>query len=195
MFVSVFAVLSWLAGVGLGWLTALAGSVKIIHWLTVPTAAANVINVVFVPGAKLPAIDSVAKVLDLLQRDSLLVVATIGYHGKLLPELSRIPLDAEERLTTLRRVLASVLDRHFPENLRGVYDHPPLLYVSGALTAVPGISNYHCGGMVVYRNATKTAYLGVPRRVIDKFDAVSDTVAAEMARRRAGRRSSKGVWT
>ena len=37
----VFAVLSWLAGVGLGWLTALAGSVKIINWLTVPTAAAN----------------------------------------------------------------------------------------------------------------------------------------------------------
>ena len=30
----VFAVLSWLAGVGLGWLTALAGSVKIINWLT-----------------------------------------------------------------------------------------------------------------------------------------------------------------
>jgi alpha-1,6-mannosyltransferase len=29
----------------LGWLTALAGSVKIINWLTVPTAAANLINV------------------------------------------------------------------------------------------------------------------------------------------------------
>ena len=37
--------LSWLAGVGLGWLTALAGSVKIINWLTVPTAAANLVNV------------------------------------------------------------------------------------------------------------------------------------------------------
>ena len=34
IFVVVFAVLSWLAGVGLGWLTALAGSVKIINWLT-----------------------------------------------------------------------------------------------------------------------------------------------------------------
>jgi alpha-1,6-mannosyltransferase len=42
----VFAVLSWLAGVGLGWLTALAGSVKIVNWLTVPTAAANLINAV-----------------------------------------------------------------------------------------------------------------------------------------------------
>ena len=46
IFVVVFAVVSWLAGVGLGWLTALAGSVKIINWLTVPTAAANLINAV-----------------------------------------------------------------------------------------------------------------------------------------------------
>ena len=45
IFVAVFVVLSWLAGVGLGWLTALAGSVKIINWLTVPTAVANLVNV------------------------------------------------------------------------------------------------------------------------------------------------------
>lgn len=44
IFGAVFAVLSWLAGVGLGWLTALAGSVKIINWLTVPTATANLVN-------------------------------------------------------------------------------------------------------------------------------------------------------
>jgi len=45
--VGVFAVLSSLAGVGLGWLTALlAGNVKIINWLTVPTAAANLIHAV-----------------------------------------------------------------------------------------------------------------------------------------------------
>ena len=46
IFVAVFAVTSWLAGVGLGWLTALAGSVKIINWLTVPTAVANLINAI-----------------------------------------------------------------------------------------------------------------------------------------------------
>ena len=39
----VFGILSAVAGVGLGWLTALAGSVKIINWLTVPTATANLI--------------------------------------------------------------------------------------------------------------------------------------------------------
>lgn len=43
---AVFAALSWLAGVGLGWLTALAGSVKIINWLTIPTATANLISTV-----------------------------------------------------------------------------------------------------------------------------------------------------
>ncbi|MDF2824711.1 MAG: carotene biosynthesis associated rane protein, partial [Mycobacterium sp.] len=46
IFTGVFAVASLLAGVGLGWLTALAGSVKIINWLTIPTAIANVANAV-----------------------------------------------------------------------------------------------------------------------------------------------------
>lgn len=44
--VAVFAALSGLAGVGLGWLTALAGSVKIINWLTIPTAVANLTNAI-----------------------------------------------------------------------------------------------------------------------------------------------------
>jgi alpha-1,6-mannosyltransferase len=46
IFVAVFAVLSGVAGVGLGWLTALAGSVKIINWLSLPTTAANLIHAV-----------------------------------------------------------------------------------------------------------------------------------------------------
>ncbi|MEB3020966.1 alpha-(1-_6)-mannopyranosyltransferase A [[Mycobacterium] crassicus] len=46
--VAMFAALSALAGVGMGWLTALlAGNVKIINWLTVPTATANLIHAVF----------------------------------------------------------------------------------------------------------------------------------------------------
>jgi alpha-1,6-mannosyltransferase len=44
IFAVVFGVLSTVAGVDLKWLTALAGSVKIINWLTVPTAAANLIH-------------------------------------------------------------------------------------------------------------------------------------------------------
>jgi alpha-1,6-mannosyltransferase len=52
IFVAVFAVLSGLAGVSLGWLTALAGSVKIINWLTIPTATANLVHAIggwFIP--------------------------------------------------------------------------------------------------------------------------------------------------
>ncbi|MFD4294028.1 alpha-(1-_6)-mannopyranosyltransferase A [Rhodococcus sp. NPDC058505] len=45
VFVAVFAVCSAVAGVGLGWLTALQGSAKIINWLSVPTIVAHVITV------------------------------------------------------------------------------------------------------------------------------------------------------
>lgn len=65
----------------------------------------SAVHVVFVPGATNLAIDSVAHALDQLSRDSLIVIASIGYRGKLLPELGHAPLDAEERLATLRRVL------------------------------------------------------------------------------------------
>jgi alpha-1,6-mannosyltransferase len=46
IFVAVFAVLSAMAGVGLGWLTALAGSVKIINALSIPTATANLVHAI-----------------------------------------------------------------------------------------------------------------------------------------------------
>lgn len=65
----------------------------------------NVVNVVIVPGASGLAIDSVAHALDLMPRDSIVVIATIGYGDKLLPELGRVPLDAERRLATLNQIL------------------------------------------------------------------------------------------
>jgi hypothetical protein len=67
--------------------------------------ATDVVNVVFVPGATQLAIDSVARAIELMPRDSVVVIATIGYEGKLLPELRRVPFDVERRLTTIRRVL------------------------------------------------------------------------------------------
>ncbi|MDT5328100.1 MAG: alpha,6-mannosyltransferase [Mycobacterium sp.] len=72
IFCLVFAVLSWLAGVGLGWLTALAGSVKIINWLTLPTAAANLINVI--GGLLLPV--SFYAVLDATRIIGIAIIAT-----------------------------------------------------------------------------------------------------------------------
>lgn len=53
--------------------------------------------------------------------------------------------------------------------------------VSGTLTRISGISQYHCGGMIVYRDATKEAYLGIPRRLLARCGAVSPEVAALMA--------------
>jgi PncC family amidohydrolase len=53
--------------------------------------------------------------------------------------------------------------------------------VSASLTKIPGISDYHCGGVVVYRNATKTAYLGIPAELLDDPGPVSKEVAALMA--------------
>jgi hypothetical protein len=66
---------------------------------------AEAVSVVFTPGASTLAIDSVAHALDLMQRDSLVVVASIGYHGKLFPEITHGTVGAEERLATIRRVL------------------------------------------------------------------------------------------
>ena len=55
--------------------------------------------------------------------------------------------------------------------------------VSGALTKIPGISNYHCGGVVVYRNETKMAYLGISAAVLKTPGPVSAEVAELMARK------------
>jgi len=53
--------------------------------------------------------------------------------------------------------------------------------VSGALTKIPGISNFHCGGVVVYRNETKQAYLGIPAALLKDPGPVSPEVAEIMA--------------
>jgi nicotinamide-nucleotide amidase len=53
--------------------------------------------------------------------------------------------------------------------------------VSGALTKIPGISNFHCGGVVVYRNETKQAYLGIPAAVLQDPGPISADVAELMA--------------
>lgn len=54
---------------------------------------------------------------------------------------------------------------------------------SAVLAAVPGISEFHCGGMVVYRNETKQQYLGITSRLLATHGAVSERIAREMATR------------
>ncbi|MBE0602891.1 MAG: nicotinamide-nucleotide amidohydrolase family protein, partial [Deltaproteobacteria bacterium] len=53
--------------------------------------------------------------------------------------------------------------------------------LAGAITAVPGSSDYFLGGVVAYHNAAKTGALGVPPRLIDSHGAVSAQVAEAMA--------------
>jgi len=54
--------------------------------------------------------------------------------------------------------------------------------VSAALTKIPGVSSFHCGGMVVYRNETKMAYLGIAAAVLEDPGPVSREVVELMAR-------------
>ncbi|MEX2179599.1 MAG: hypothetical protein WD801_12865 [Gemmatimonadaceae bacterium] len=81
-----------------------AGSVSMDLQLA-ESLGVNVVSVTFVPGASIVAIDSAARAIDLMERDSIVVIATIGYRGTLLPEVIREPLDADLRLRTLHNVL------------------------------------------------------------------------------------------
>jgi PncC family amidohydrolase len=53
--------------------------------------------------------------------------------------------------------------------------------LAGAITSVPGSSDYFLGGVVAYHNAVKTRALGVPPRLIATRGAVSAEVALSMA--------------
>jgi alpha-1,6-mannosyltransferase len=56
VFAAVFVVASVIAGVGIGWLTALSGSAKIINWLSLPTILAHIVTW-FTPLALGPVLD------------------------------------------------------------------------------------------------------------------------------------------
>lgn len=84
-------------------------------------------------------------------------------------------------ISTLVRRIAALLKQ---QNLKVVFAESCTGgLVAGALTQVPGISDHHCGGVVVYRNATKRAYLGISERLLKNPGAVSEVVAREMAAR------------
>lgn len=54
--------------------------------------------------------------------------------------------------------------------------------LGAALTAVPGSSGYVRGGVIAYDNAIKTGLIGVDANLITGHGAVSEAVAAAMAR-------------
>ena len=53
--------------------------------------------------------------------------------------------------------------------------------VAASLSRIPGISAWHCGGLVTYRNETKTAWLGIDPKLLKRPGPVSEVVAQQMA--------------
>ena len=54
--------------------------------------------------------------------------------------------------------------------------------VGATITNVPGISLYYKEGFITYSNEAKMKYLGVSKDTLDKYGAVSEQTAKEMAR-------------
>ncbi len=143
IFALVFAVLSWLAGVGLGWLTALAGSVKIINWLTVPTAVANLTNAV---GGLLFPVNFYA-VLEVTR------IVGVGVIAVSLPLLWwRFRHDDREALTGIALAMLIVV-LFVPAALPWYYTWP--LAVVSALarsrTAIAAIAGFSTWIMVIFK--------------------------------------------
>lgn len=65
--------------------------------------------------------------------------------------------------------------------------------VAASLAIVPGISRSLCGSLVTYREACKTAWLGVEPQLLDSFTAVSREVTAAMAKG-ALQRTTEANW-
>src|SRR5262249_12632775 len=53
--------------------------------------------------------------------------------------------------------------------------------VAQQLTAAAGASDFFLGGVVAYANSAKSAFLDVPKELIEKHGAVSEEVAQAMA--------------
>ena len=53
--------------------------------------------------------------------------------------------------------------------------------LSEALTSVPGSSAVFQGGLITYSDVSKTNFLGIPKRILNKHTAVAEEVATMMA--------------
>ncbi|MBR6159030.1 MAG: nicotinamide-nucleotide amidohydrolase family protein, partial [Lachnospiraceae bacterium] len=53
--------------------------------------------------------------------------------------------------------------------------------VAGCIMNVPGASDVYNAGFITYSNEAKIKYLGVKRETLDKYGAVSEQTAREMA--------------
>jgi hypothetical protein len=69
------------------------------------TIGVDAVSVVVVPDITSLGIDSLAHVIEQLRRDSTTLIVTLGYRGRLLPDVGHVPLEDERRLDVIRRVV------------------------------------------------------------------------------------------
>jgi hypothetical protein len=135
----------------------------------------DVVNVVFAPGATQLAIDSVSHALDQLPRDSLLVIATIGYRGKLLPEIGSASLDEENRLRTVRRVL----ERLRPDIIVPAQDPYGVAYRILGRLSVDTWKNYHTSAAAIVKQVRPRTRVALTASAYDSRDSTLYAWAAE----------------
>lgn len=69
------------------------------------TLGVDVISVDVIPDVNNRVLDSLSHSLDQLQRDSVLLIVTMGYRGKLLPELRHASLKADQRIAAIPQIV------------------------------------------------------------------------------------------
>lgn len=69
------------------------------------TIGVDAVSLVIVPDIEAAGLDSLARTVDLLRRDSTTLIVALGYHGTLVPEVGRAPFDELERLAVIRRIV------------------------------------------------------------------------------------------
>lgn len=69
------------------------------------TVGVDAVSVVVIPEIGDAGLDSLASALELLSRDTMTLVVSLGYRGKLVPELSHLALEEERRIEVLERVV------------------------------------------------------------------------------------------
>jgi PncC family amidohydrolase len=83
-------------------------------------------------------------------------------------------------LETEARKLALALEK---KNLKIVFAESCTAgMVAATLAQTPGISRFLCGSAVVYRDATKSSWLGISKKILRSSGAVSRETAIAMAR-------------
>jgi nicotinamide-nucleotide amidase len=92
-------------------------------------------------------------------------------------ELSSVPTDAE--LTVLAEQVASDAQRH--RLMLATAESCSGGWIAKVLTDLAGSSAWFEGGVVSYSNALKHAVLGVRQETLERFGAVSEETALEMA--------------